>query len=214
MRQIFFLSLMASAFLSSSVWAAGAPKVGRKAASRYFAVADPNKDNADSSERRRPSSSGDGLLMVHVGGYSSSTSYAWKDSTKRTGVGQANYGITYLFDQWHGMDFNFRFDFSEYKIDDQRASKLSFIPLFTFPRVETHFPIYFGLGAGPGVFFTQLEDESNLSLDYQLILGARWVDLYENFGVFTEFGLKNHIQVLSDGQFNGMAWSVGALFTF
>jgi hypothetical protein len=152
--------------------------------------------------------------MLHIGGYSSSTSYAWKDSTKRNGVGKATYGLTYLLDQWGGMDVNLRFDFNEYKIDDERASKLSIIPLLTFPKAETKFPLYFGLGAGAGVFFTQLQDESNLSLDYQLLLGARFIDLYQNLGAFIEFGLKNHLHLLSDGQFNGMATSVGAVFTF
>ncbi len=185
------------------------PKVGRRAAAKYFEDAKPSREVASDG-----GSSGDGLLMLHIGGYSSSTSYAWKDSNKRTGVGKATYGITYLFDQWGGLDTNVRFDFNEYKIDDERATKLSVMPLWTFPRASSKFPLYFGFGAGAGIFFTQLQDESNLSLDYQLVLGARMIDLYENLGAFIEFGMKNHIHVLSDGQFNGMPLSAGAVFTF
>ena len=192
---------------------AEAPRVGRKAAARYLAKepADSSRESSSSAASRAPS---DGLLMLHVGGYSSSTSYQWKDSDKRTGVGKATYGVTYLFDQWSGLDVNVRFDFNEFKIDDERATKLSLMPLWTFPRAETHFPLYFGMGAGLGVFFTQLTDESNISFDYQLVAGVRFQDLYENLGAFVEFGMKNHLHLLSDGQFNGTALSAGAVFTF
>ncbi len=210
MGKISFFTLVGVALLSQLTWAE-APKVGRRAAAKYFSDSPPPSREVASSDSK---SSGDGLLMLHIGGYSSSTSYAWKDSTKRTGVGQATYGVTYLLDQWGGMDVNLRFDFNEFKIDDERASKLSVLPLLTFPRAETKFPLYFGFGAGAGVFFTQLQDESNLSLDYQLVLGARFLDLYQNLGAFVEFGMKNHLHILSDGQFNGMPLSGGVAFTF
>jgi hypothetical protein len=109
---------------------------------------------------------------------------------------------------------NVRFDFTEYKLDSDRATKLSILPLITFPSISTRFPLYFGIGAGAGVFFTQVSEESNLSFDYQLITGVRFTDLLEHTGVFVEFGLKNHLLLLSDGQFNGTALSAGAIFTF
>lgn len=200
---------------TAAVFAKPAPivgkQVGRKAAAKYFAQAEPSREVASDSGG---SFSGDGLLMLHLGGYSSSTSYAWKDNNKRSGVGKASYGITYLFDEWAGMDLNLRFDFNEFQIDDDRATKLSILPLVTFPRADRKFPLYFGFGAGPGVFFTQLQDESNLALDYQLVLGLRMLDLVENVGGFIEFGLKNHLHVLSDGQFNGMPLTGGVAFTF
>lgn len=207
----YFLMLASVLIVVSVAEGKDEPIVGRKAAAKYFAKADPKRDVAAEKEKN---SSDMGLLMIHLGGYSSSTSYAWKDNNKRTGVGKASYGITYLFDEWGGMDMNLRFDFNEYQIDDERASKLSVLPLFTFPRAEKKFPLYFGFGAGPGVFFTQLQDESNLSLDYQLVLGFRMLDLVENAGGFIEFGLKNHLHLLSDGQFNGMPLTLGVAFTF
>lgn len=184
------------------------PKVGKKEASKYF------QKEADAPEAPSSHSKGDGLLMLHVGGFSNSTAYQWKDNNKRTGVGKATYGVTYLYDQWGSLDVNLRLDFIEYKVDDERALKLSLLPLWTFPMAERHFPLYFGFGVGPGVFFNQLADESNLSLDYQLIVGARFLDIVENFGAFVEFGLKNHLHVLSDGQFNGTALVAGLAFTF
>ncbi|MEZ0391852.1 MAG: hypothetical protein ACAH59_06535 [Pseudobdellovibrionaceae bacterium] len=191
---------------------AQSPRVGRKEAAKYFSSdLEPSSETAS----RAPSSAGgDRLLMLHIGAYSQSASYNWKDSDKRQGVGKATYGVTYLYDQWSGIDVNIRFDFNEYKIDDESATKLSAMPLWTFPMSESRFPLYFGAGVGAGVFFTQLPEESNISFDYQLIAGARFMDLIENFGAFVEFGLKNHLHLLSDGQFNGTAWSAGAVFTF
>jgi hypothetical protein len=67
---------------------------------------------------------------------------------------------------------------------------------------------------GPGIFFKQASQESSLSLDYELVAGARLFDMVENTGFFLEFGLKNHLLLLSDGQFNGVYLAGGALFTF
>lgn len=209
MRTSFFSILISLIFFSSGSWAE-APRVGRRAAAKYFSAAGDEAVPAP-VEKSRIS---DRLLMLHVGGYTSGTSYEWKDSNKREGVGKATYGLTYLWDQWRGLDLNLRFDFNEYKLDDQRATKLSVMPLWTFPMAETKFPLYFGFGLGAGVYFIQLENESNLSLDYQLITGARFVDLYENLGAFIEFGMKNHLHLLSDGQFNGTALAAGVVFTF
>jgi hypothetical protein len=154
------------------------------------------------------------MMMILVGPYTESTAYLWKGSDKRTKVGSASYGVTYLFDQWSAMDVNFRGDFSEYKIDDERLLKLSLMPLWTFPMWESHFPLYFGLGGGLGIFFKQIEAESNLSFDYQLVLGVRVPELVDSVGFSIEFGLKNHLQLLSDGQFNGMALTAGTVFSF
>lgn len=212
MRNIFLSTLVALSFFSQSALAQDTPRVGRKAAAKYF-----TKDSNE-SEVEAPASSGagvgDGMLMLHVGGYTSSASYQWKNSVKREGIAKATYGITYLFDQWAGLDVNIRFDFNEYKIEEERATKLSFMPLWTFPRAESNFPLYFGFGAGAGVFFTQIADESNLSFDYQLVAGARLLNIVGNGGAFIEFGLKNHLHLLSDGQLNATALSGGAVFTF
>lgn len=184
-----------------------APKVGRQAAAKYFQEEVPASDEAAS----RPAST---LLMLHIGSYTSSQAYAWKGSDKREGVAKATYGVTYLYDTWHAFDLNFRADFSEFKLDEVGATKLSLLAILTFPMSTARFPLYFGLGAGPGVFFTQVENESNLSLDYQLIAGARFPDMFEGGGVFIETGLKNHLHLLSDGQLNGTALSIGAVFSF
>lgn len=189
-----------------------AQEVGRKKAAEYFGKdIEPSKETL---EHKSSNSGGEHLLMLHLGAYTNSTAYAWKGSDQRDSVGKASYGITYLFDQWHNIDVNLRADFNEYKLDDKRATKLSLMPVWTLPMSESHFPLYFGFGLGLGVFFTQVEQESSLSADYQLLIGARFTDLIENFGVFIEYGLKNHLHILSDGQLNATVLSGGAVFTF
>jgi hypothetical protein len=53
-----------------------------------------------------------------------------------------------------------------------------------------------------------------LSFDYQLIAGVRFTNLSGRFGLFFEYGLKNHLHLLSDGQVNGTFLSGGAVFSF
>lgn len=199
------------------------PVVGKKAAAKYFgrgpsaAVDVTDADREDAAERRSSgggSAAGDEMMMLSLGTFLNSTAYNWKGGDKREDVGRLSYGVTYLFDRWSKLDTNLRMDFNDYKVGDDRALKLSIMPLWTFPAVDTRFPIYFGFGMGLGVFFQQVPEESNLSFDYQLVAGARFMDLFHNFGFFAEIALKNHLHLLSDGQFNGTALTAGAVFSF
>lgn len=191
--------------IATSLSSAQAPKVGRKAAEKYF---------PPQPEYRESAPAGDNVLMILAGTYVSSASYNWKGSAKRTGVAKSSIGITYLFDRWESMDMNFRAEFNEFELDDVKPLKLTLMPLITFPAAATQFPLYFGIGAGAGIFFTQVEEESDLSFDYQLLAGLRLMDLYEGVGFVAEFSLKNHLHLVSDGQLNGSAVSVGAVFNF
>lgn len=186
-------------------------KVGRGAAAKYF-----NKEAEEETTYERPSQrqSGDAYMALMAGPYLSSAAYAWKGGDKRTKIAKADYSVTYLFDNWGSIDTNIRIGFSEFQIDDEKLSKLSLMPLWTFPMADRGFPLYFGFGAGLGVFFKQIEDESNISFDYQLVAGFRLPDLIENFGFIAEFALKNHLHILSDGQLNATAFTVGGIFSF
>ncbi|HEX4923769.1 MAG TPA: hypothetical protein VFV50_06775, partial [Bdellovibrionales bacterium] len=59
-----------------------------------------------------------------------------------------------------------------------------------------------------------ISQESALAIDYQLIGGVRLFDVFENTGFSFEMGLKNHLHLLSDGQFNGVFAAAGVIFTF
>lgn len=208
---VFGLVLASILSLSSSVFAQSQPHVGRRAAAKYFEGDQSNQNNSDRTVASS-SSSDEHVLMLHIGGFINSHAYNWDGGGDN--AGKANYGVTYLLDTWSSMDVNLRLDFNEYKLEDSHPIKLSILPLLTFPMAQSHFPVYFGAGAGPGIFFKQANGYSNLSFDYQLVVGARFMNLYENLGAFAELGIKNHILLTSGGQFNGTALNVGAVFTF
>lgn len=176
--------------------------VGRVAAQKYFA-----KDSQVSSNLNSR------LLSLHIGGYLHSRAYQWGNKPNSERVGVQTTGVTYKIGEWPQiMDLNLRVDYFQFEVDHVKPIKISFLPLITFPDSATGFPLYFGVGAGPGIFLSQLSKESNLTLDYQLIFGLRWTDIWQNSGFFIESGIKDHIHVLSDGQFTSQFMSAGAVF--
>jgi len=102
------LGILLISILGSSLVLADQPQVGRKAAQKYFA-----EDAARASSRE---SVGENILMIHIGQYTDSEAYQWGPTTPIYGSGQANYGLTYLIDEWHSFDANLRADFSEYSL--------------------------------------------------------------------------------------------------
>lgn len=191
--------------------------VGRKAAEKFFQRSPQKEGEYQSFETNEPivnsTRGGEQILMLNLGSYVGSKSYLWGESTQEN-IGRANYGLTYLLDQWKKMDQFIRIEFSEFRLYDHSPRKLTFLPLMTFPRADSSFPLYFGFGAGVGVFFEQLSGESELSIDYQLVAGVRYFNVFETTGVFAEIAMKNHVFVFSNGQFNGTALNIGALFKF
>lgn len=183
------------------------PIVGRDAAAKYFQKRVPAQlFNGGASSH---------YLALHVGRYMGSQSYEWGKNGQEDDIGGNTFGVTYRVGEWqNSMDLNIRIDYAEYTLAGEKSSKLSFLPLLTFPDANSRFPLYFGAGIGAGVFMKQVEKKSAISLDYQLVLGARFFDVFENTGFFIEAGLKNHIHVLSSGQLNGTFLASGLVFTF
>jgi hypothetical protein len=222
------LFLALSLFIQTQAYAT-APKVGRNAAAKYFQsgnkVGDSRFSQAGDQEeeaapRRYPSnidslSSEQRYLAFGLSNYMSSDAYNWGMSGKEESIGKWGLDMTYRVSEYNNlMDQAVRVSYTEYKPAGKRASKMSFMYALTLPDAGSKFPLYFGFAAGPGIFFKQLEDESSLSLDYQLFLGLRLFNLFESAGFYVEAGLKNHLQLTSDGQVNGNYISVGAIFTF
>ncbi|MCX7977830.1 MAG: hypothetical protein N2578_02380 [Bdellovibrionaceae bacterium] len=194
---------LATLFLFFSQLAvAQAPRVGREAAASYF--------------ERQPASGASRFLGLHLGRYISGQAWEWGASGLREdGVGNYTLGVTYRLDEWNdSIDQSIRVDFNEYEVAADKPFKMSVLGLWTFPNANSRFPLYFGGAAGFGVYFKQLKDKSPLSIDYQLLMGARFFDVFGNGGFFIETGLKNHLHILSQGQFNGTFLSAGGLFTF
>lgn len=175
--------------------------VGRSAAQKYFV-----KEQTYNGVNSR-------LLSLHVGGFLRSKAYQWGEQTTAERAGVQTTGVTYKVGEWtRTMDLNLRLDYFQYEVGQDKPIKISFLPLLTFPDSGTNFPIYFGVGAGPGIFLSQMAKESSVSLDYQLIFGVRWNDIWDKNGFFIESGIKDHIHVLSDGQFTSQFLTAGAVF--
>jgi hypothetical protein len=191
----------------------GQPHVGRKAAEKYLSPA-PNQAKTDDRREVRDSDASH-FLAVHIGTYVSDTAYQWGSPATQNNVGKWTFGLTYKVGEWvNSMDLLMRVDLSSYTLNDGSATKISFLPLITFPDVASRFPLYFGVGAGLGVFAVQFDGKSPLSLDYEVVAGARFFDVFKNTGFFVEAGLKNHFLLLSEGQFNGTFVAIGSVFLF
>ena len=188
--------------------------VGRRAAEKYMA----SKADAPAASDREAGqllSPTDHYLAVHIGRFVSDNAYRWGSRDNQSNVGGAVVGVTYRIGEWqHSMDLAFRLDYNAFGLDDGSAGKLSFLPMITFPEASSRFPLYLGAGVGVGIFTKQIDQKSALTLDYQLVLGARFFEVFANTGFFIEAGLKNSLFLLTDGQFNGTFVAVGPVFTF
>ncbi len=216
MKQIYSILVILAA---ASVSYASDPVVGREAAQKYFQKKSDDvsyeSNGGDSMFGTKSSYGTDKYLALHYGRYMSSQSYSWDGRGNVEDVGKNQFGLTYkVSDAYDSIDVAIRVDYSEYSLDDSKPTKLSFIPIITFPQARSGFPLYFGLGAGLGVFLKQESSKSAISFDYQLFAGARFFNVFENTGFFIEAGLKNHLHLLSTGQFNGTFLATGLVFTF
>lgn len=195
--------------LSSSLAWTQQPVVGRDAAAKYFGQRQPQAESEVVSDLT------DHFLGLHLGTQLATEAYEWGQRGREDGVGRLSFGLTYKFDSWGPRaDSNLRVDFNEFELKGEKPLKMSLMPLITFPESSSKFPMYFGAGAGVGVFFKQLREETPITLDYQLIVGVRFFDVFENSGFFIETGMKNHLQILTSGQVNSTFLAGGALFTF
>lgn len=188
---------------------------GRDAAQKYMRPRRPS--DGEGTEGRRPSqaSSDAHYLAVHGGVFVSDTAYKWSRPDQQDNIGTWNFGVTYRVGEWvNSMDLNLRVDLARIAPSAGPTTKLSFLPVVTFPDAGSRFPLYFGIGAGLGIFTNQIDGESSLTLDYQLLAGARFFNLWGQTGLFVEGGLKNSLFLLSDGQFNATFVAGGLVFTF
>jgi hypothetical protein len=209
-KAILVLSILLGGHLSF----ANAPKVGKTAAAKYF------QKNGDTAAPVRYAASevldsGDRFLALGLSGYTKSDSYEWGGVGDESNVAKLGVDLNYRLSSYNNLlDYSLRISYNQFEPAGQKASKLSFLYAMTFPDAGSQFPLYFGGALGGGVFLTQLSGESPLTLDYQLFLGLRIFDLFERTGLYVEGGLKNHVQLTSNGQLNGTYVAAGAIFTF
>lgn len=191
-------------------------RTGKGAATDYFRRRAGARSESVSSDRTVAAGGSDHILGLSVGTFINDKNHRWGSKDRGEDAGELMLGVTYRVGEWtSSMDMNFRAEIISYDIDDETPVKLSVMPLITFPDARSEFPMYFGAGAGVGIFFEQIDSESDLSLDYALVIGARFLDIFENGGgLFVETGLKGHIFVTSSGQQDGVFLAGGAMFAF
>lgn len=213
-----FAFLLASVFFFSSSYAqkvevdddstVQTPVTGRKAAQKYF---------QERKRSRSPASAGTSAphyLALHVGKAFNESSNKWGNNNNDD-VGRLNLGVTYRIGEWtNSMDFMFRADLFTYSLNEGNAIKLSLLPMLIFPDASSKFPLYFGAGIGPGIFLKQIRNESAISLDWQLVAGARFFDVVNTMGFMFEVGMKNHFLLTSDGQYQSVFAALGVVFAF
>ena len=204
-------------FLISLNLFAEAPKVGRSAAARYFQneKAAERRGLANESESSSTNQRKEHYMAIGIGTFSESTAYNWGQSGKEEKIGKWGADLTYRFaEQEYLFDQALKVSYVQFGPANQEASKLSFLYAVTLPEAGSKFPLYFGAAGGLGLYLKQLEKESVISLDYQLYLGLRAFNIFDTMGLFVEGGLRNHLHVTSDGQFNGTFLSLGSVFVF
>lgn len=184
-------------------------EVGREAAGEYFK----GRKSQPKKIFRKPDSTGARYMSLHVGGFVDGETYKWgRDSGN---VGRSLFGVSYRVGEWtNSMDLLFRGEVITYRLQEGKPIKLSLGPMIAFPDAKSGFPLYFGAGVGLGIFTKQIKDEGDLSFDYQVIAGARFFDIIGSTGLVFEAGLKNHVHLLSDGQYNGTFVAMGVVYTF
>lgn len=190
-------------------------KTGPEKVREYFQSRKIAQKGEDSGTVRKPANSADPrYLALHIGTFFDDTAYKWGHGDQ-TDIGKFNFGVTYRLGEWiNSADLAVRTEFLSYGLDEGTARKLSFQGLITFPDANSKFPLYFGAGLGPGIFFKQINGEGALALDYSLLAGVRMFNVIDSVGFMLEMGLKNHLHLLSDGQFNGIFINIGTVFSF
>ena len=191
-----------------------APATGRDRATEYFKERPRHEPRRNAAPQNRDAGATPRYLALHIGTFFQSQAYKWGKGDQEDNA-KLNAGVTYRLGEWvNSMDLALRLDYTNFQFDEGSARKLGFGLVVTFPDANSRFPLYFGGGLGAGFMLKQINEESALALDYSLFGGARFLDVIDNVGFMIESGIKNHIHLLSDGQFNGVFINVGTVFAF
>ncbi len=183
-----------------------ATEIGKEAAMKYFTGQSRKPATVITQNRAEPDSEGVRSLSLALGGLVQTKSYGWADESMGGWSGELAYQS-----QTEYFRTGYALDFQKFVDDEQELSKLAFLFSVSFPRRLT-FPVYIGASVGPGYFLKQKRDESELTLDYKGYMGLR---LSQNNNLFfLEGGVKNHLNVLTDGQFIGWFVSSGVAYRF
>ena len=183
-------------FFSSSVGANDELEFGKEAADEYIL------------KRTNKLTNPDGRFIGLMAGHSlTSSAYNWGDkqcSDKCKGVGRLQTGLIYGTRlNWKSVDLLWRSTVHFFNLKDEyEPMSFSVKPTLVFPEFRSQIPVYFGVGAGIGMFIKQAFETSAISIDLDMFAGFRWSNLLGPIGFFAEFGLQSKIFLLHRGRFN------------
>lgn len=184
-----------------------AVETGKRAAMKYFTGGAKKQIKTRQTASISPTQPGHRILALAVGSLVNSRNY-------NEGQGQYmgwNAEAFYLKADQGYFAKGYHLEMQKFSTHLRELTKLSFLLSFSFPR-RLSFPVYLGVAAGPGFFLKQNKGKSQFSFDYKAYLGLRLNQ--ENSQYFLQTGVKNHVLVLSDGQFVGWFVSSGVAYTF
>lgn len=173
---------------------------------KYFA---PRSNNQSVIVDRTPASTSteNSIVGLSVGGLFNSKSYGWMDESFKGWSVEA----TYQSPMAGYFARGFHLEYQKYITDRADLGKVSFLMSFTFPR-RVDFPVFLGVAAGPGYFTKQIKNESEFTIDYKGYVGLRFTQ--QNAQYYLQSGIKNHVHMLSDGQFISWYLSSGVAYKF
>jgi hypothetical protein len=205
MVQFVKIMLLALLFILTTLKLWGAD-TGKTAAMKYFSAK--GESNLRGPQSLKESTTEyKNLLALSVGTLISSQSYQWDGKNKEGWSVEGSY-----LRQGENISQGFHLEYQKFNDSfAEELSKVSFLISFTFPA-RVSFPVYIAVAAGPGYFIKQRKDESEFSLDYKAFLGLRLNQSQSQY--FVQSGVKNHVHVLSDGQFIGWFVSSGVAYKF
>ncbi len=196
--------------------------VGVAAARSYFIARNEHEEEMredgdrgpDSVDSESSVSSGNRYLMLGIGTFLNDDAYEWGGSHKKN-VGSGMLTVTYRIGGWpSSMDLWFRAELQSYTVNGDHPEQFEMMPIIAFPDAESRFPMYFGGGIGPGVFLRQVQGSGDLAANYVVMMGVRFPYLFSNGGLYMETGFKGLINLLSQGQQEGVYLSAGGVFVF
>ena len=193
-------------------------RTGKAAARSYFVAREEHekavRDGLDREPNSVSDSGSDHYLMVGFGTFLDDKAWAW-GSPHENNVGSMMFNVTYRVSEWpNSMDLWFRAEYLTYNLTNGEAGQLGMMPIVVFPDARSNFPMYFGGGLGPGVFLRQISGSGDLALNYTVIAGVRFPNLFPRGGLFMESGYKGLVNLMSQGQQQGVYLTAGGVFVF
>lgn len=143
------------------------------------------------------------LIGISGGHTFYSSAFNWGNrqcSDKCQDVGGYQFGLVYGTKMnWHSVDLLWKGTVNFFNLKGEyEPISFSIRPNLVFPEFKSNIPLYVGIGAGVGMFARQAFETSALSVDVDMYVGVRAMNVLSSLGFFAEVGWQTKIFLLSD----------------